>query len=176
MFGSPRYEFGPYQFSIKKIGSRDKLASPLYPTPGRLYRVWRPFPAGLHSRAGFPVSYRCFHQRSMSWAGDQEGGALAPTSEGEPEVSPSVAATRSGAADICPRTPAGRCPDPPRNLRFLGFSLCLRRAGLRALHCAGRCPDLLKGLSPLRIPFCCRAFIQGWSAQRRYSAAAVSLG
>ncbi len=38
--------------------------------------------------------------------------------------------------------PAGRCPDPPRNLRFLGFSICCRvfgRNGVRTQN-AGAAP------------------------------------
>ena len=99
---SPRHEFDPYQFCIGKIGSRDKLASPLCPTQEAYFGFSIPFPARISMQSGLSRFCSCFHQRSMSLA-----GALPPH-------------PRKGAA-----------LDLPRNLRFLGFSLCLRREGLR---------------------------------------------
>jgi len=65
MRGLRRNEFDPYQFSIKKIGSRDKLASPLCPSHGILFTFLSPLHARNFAQSGLSRFYFGFQQRSM---------------------------------------------------------------------------------------------------------------
>ena len=48
-------------------------------------------------------------------------------------IAAKTASTLSGSSWVQAQ-PAGRCPDPPRNLRFLGFSICCRVFGRNAVQ------------------------------------------
>ena len=62
-------------------------------------------------------------------------------------IAAKTASTLSGSSWVQAQ-PAGRCPDPPRNLRFLGFSICCRvfgRNGVRTQK-RRRSPATIAGL------------------------------